>query len=50
MFEDNKFPFALVDDIQRDGHYWDIDNKVNKYKIEYNKDRIKTSKCQKYEI
>ena len=44
MFEDNKFPFALIEDIQLDGHYWDTDNKVYKYKIEYNKDRLKTSK------
>ncbi len=44
MFEDNKFPFALVEDIKLDGHYRDIDNEVYKYKIEYNKDRLKTSK------
>ena len=44
IFEDDKLPFALVEDIQLDGHYWDIDNEVYKYKIEYNKDRLKISK------
>jgi hypothetical protein len=45
-FPDNKFPFELVEDIQLNGHYWDKSNKVYKYKIEYNKDRLKTSKMQ----
>ena len=45
-FPDNKFPFELVKDIQLNGHYWDQSNKVYKYKIEYNKDRLKTSKMQ----
>jgi hypothetical protein len=37
-----------VEDIQLNGHYWDRSNKVTvyKYKIEYNKDRLKTSRVQ----
>ncbi len=35
-----------MDDIQSNGHYWDKSNKVYKYKIEYNKERLKTSKMQ----
>ncbi len=45
-FPDNKFPFELVEDIQLNGHYWGKSNKVYKYKIEYNKERLKTSKMQ----
>ena len=45
-FEGNKFPFELVEDIQLNGHYWDKSNEVYKYKIEYNKERLKTSKMQ----
>ena len=45
-FPNNKFPFKLVEDIQLNGHYWDRSNKVYKYKIEYNKDRLKTSRMQ----
>ena len=37
----------MVDDIQLDNHYWDTDNKVHKYKIEYNKERLKTSRLEK---
>ena len=40
------FLFKLVEDIQLNGHYWDRSNKVYKYKIEYNKDRLKTSRMQ----
>jgi hypothetical protein len=36
----------MVEDIQLNGHYWDKLNKVYKYKIEYNKERLKTSKMQ----
>jgi hypothetical protein len=36
----------LVEDIQLIGHYWDKSNKVYKYEIEYNKERLKTSKMQ----
>jgi hypothetical protein len=32
--------------IQLNGHYWGKSNKVYKYKIEYNKDRLKTSRMQ----
>jgi hypothetical protein len=49
VFPDNKFPFELVEDstaIQLNGHYWDKSNEVYKYKIEYNKERLKTSKMQ----
>jgi len=46
IFPDNKFPFELVEDIQLNGHYWDKSNTVYKYKIEYNKDRLKVSKMQ----
>jgi hypothetical protein len=35
-----------VEDIQLNGHYWDESNKLYKYKIEYNKERLKTSKMQ----
>ncbi len=35
-----------MEDIQLNGHYWDESNKVYKYKIEYNKARLKTSKMQ----
>ena len=35
-----------MEDIQLNGHYWDRSNKVYKYKIEYNKDRLKISKMQ----
>jgi hypothetical protein len=35
-----------VDEIQLKGHYWDKTNKVYKYKIEYNKERLKVSKMQ----
>jgi len=45
-FPENKFPFELVEDIQLNGHYWNKSNKVYKYKIEYNKERLKTSKMQ----
>ena len=47
VFPNNEFPFKLVDDIQLDGQYWDDDNKVHKYKIEYGKDRLQVSKLQK---
>ncbi len=40
IFPENKFPFKLVDEIQLKGHYWDKTNKVYKYKIEYNKERL----------
>jgi DNA replication protein DnaC len=46
MFDDDKFPFALVDDIQLDGHYWDLENQIYKYKIECGKDRLQHSKMQ----
>ena len=46
VFEGDKLPFELVDDIQLNGHYWDKSNKVYKYKIEHNKERLKTSKMQ----
>ena len=46
VFEDNKFPFELVEEIQLNNHYWDKNNEVYKYKIEYNKDRLKTSRMQ----
>jgi hypothetical protein len=46
VFPDNKLPFDFVEDIQLKGHYWDKSNKVYKYKIEYNKNRLKTSKMQ----
>jgi type IV secretory pathway ATPase VirB11/archaellum biosynthesis ATPase len=46
VFEDNKFPFELVEDIQLKGHYWNKADKVYKYKIEYNKDHLKVSKMQ----
>jgi DNA replication protein DnaC len=35
-----------VEDIQLKGHYWDKSNEVYKYKIEYKKERLKTSKMQ----
>jgi hypothetical protein len=35
-----------VEDIQLNGHYWDKSNKEYKYKSEYNKERLKTSKMQ----
>ena len=44
VFPNNKFPFELVEDIQLNGHYWDQSNKVYKYKIEYDKERLKTSR------
>jgi hypothetical protein len=47
IFPDNVFPFKLVQDIQLDNHYWDNDNKVHKYKIEYGKDRVQVPKLQK---
>jgi len=46
VFPDNAFPFKLVDEIQLKGHYWDQSNEVYKYKIEYNKERLKTSRMQ----
>ena len=46
VFPDNKFPFELVEEIQLNNHYWDSNNKVYKYKIEYNKERLKTSRMQ----
>jgi primosomal protein N' len=46
VFPDNKFPFELVEEIQLNGHYWNKKDKVYKYKIEYNKDRLKVSKMQ----
>ncbi len=49
VFPDNKFPFELVEDIQLEGYYWnkaDKNYKTYKYKIEYNKDRLKVSKMQ----
>jgi len=44
ILPNNKFPFELVEDIQLNGHYWDKSNKVYKYKIECNKERLKTSR------
>ena len=35
-----------MEDIQLNGHYWNKKDKVYKYKIEYNKDRLKVSKMQ----
>ena len=35
-----------MEDIQLNGHYWGKSNKEYKYKIEYNKERLKTSKMQ----
>jgi hypothetical protein len=35
-----------VEDIQLKGHYWNKADKNYKYKIEYNKDRLKVSKMQ----
>jgi 5-methylcytosine-specific restriction protein A len=46
VFPDNIFPFKLVDEIQLNGHYWDKSNTVYKYKIEYNKERLKVSRMQ----
>jgi hypothetical protein len=46
IFEHNTFPFELVQDIQLNNHYWDKQNKVYKYKIEYGKERLKVSKMQ----
>ncbi len=46
IFENNEFPFELFDDIQLNGHYWDKSNKVHKYKIECDKERLKTSRMQ----
>jgi 5-methylcytosine-specific restriction endonuclease McrA len=46
IFEGNKFPFELVEKIQLNNHYWDVDNKVYKYKIECDKERLKTSRMQ----
>ncbi len=43
VFPENKFPFELVEDMQLNGHYCDKSNKVYKYKIEYKKERLKTS-------
>jgi len=36
----------LVDDINLKNHYWNTENKVHKYKIEYDKERLKVSKMQ----
>ncbi len=33
VFEDNKFPFELVEDIQLKGHYWNKADKAYKYKL-----------------
>ena len=46
IFPNNEFPFELVEEIQLNNHYWDKENKVYKYKIEYNKERLKVSKMQ----
>ncbi len=45
IFPENNFPFELVENIQLNGHYWDK-SEVYKYKIEYNKERLKTFKMQ----
>ncbi len=37
-----------MDDIQLHGHYWDLRNEVPKYEIEYNKERLKTSRMEQY--
>ena len=44
IFENNEFPFELVDDIQLNGYYWDSKNEIPKYKIECDKERLKTSR------
>ena len=36
----------MVEDIQLNGHYWDRSNRVYTNKIEFNKDRLKTSRMQ----
>ncbi len=48
IFEHNEFPFELVDDIQLNGHYWDSKNEITKYKIECDKERLKTSRMEQY--
>ena len=47
VFPDNVLSFKLVKDIQVDGYFWDNDNKVHKYKIEYGKTRVQAPKLQK---
>ena len=34
VFEGNKFPFELVEEIQLNNHYWDSDNKVYSIKLD----------------
>jgi 5-methylcytosine-specific restriction endonuclease McrA len=46
IFKDNKFPFELVQEIQLNNYYWDKQNKVYKYKIEYGKERLKVSRME----
>ena len=36
----------MVNEINLNNHYWDKENKVYKYKIEYEKERLKVSKMQ----
>ena len=48
-FPENKFPFELVQDstaTQLNGFYWDIEKTIPKYKIEHDKERLKSSKLQ----
>ena len=48
-FPENKFPFELVQDstaTQLNGFFWDIEKTIPKYKIEHDKERLKSSKLQ----
>ncbi len=45
-FPYNKFPFEFLEDIELNHHYWNKSKNVYKYKIEYNKDRLETSRMQ----
>ena len=53
MFENNVFSFELDKYIQLNGHYWSKAGNVHKYKMEIDKEKLKTSRMQRtneYEI
>jgi ABC-type transport system involved in cytochrome bd biosynthesis fused ATPase/permease subunit len=48
MFENNIFPFEMMDDINLSGYYYDDDNKMPKYKLEPCSGRLIIPRMEKY--
>jgi hypothetical protein len=48
MFENDIFPFEMMDDINLSGYYYDDDNKMPKYKLEPCSGRLVIPRMEKY--